>query len=164
MRRLLSLALGLLPVLSLADDLLGTKSDPISAPSSGSTGGLGLAPMLQMLVALGIVLILLKVLLPKLLTKFNKKLVTKFDGGIVIEESASFAGGTLYVVKARKKTLLLSVAATGVVCLSDLTEPDPLAEAQTFQEMVDTAVIEVDETEETSDPRFALERLRRFTG
>jgi flagellar biogenesis protein FliO len=161
MRRVFALILCILPALSAADDLLGTKSDP--AASSGG-GCVGFGPMIQMLVALGIVLILLKVLLPKLVTKFGKKMVTTFDGGIKIEESANFAGGTLYVVKARKKTLLLSVHSAGVTCLSDLTETDSLAEAPTFQEMVDTAVVEVLPAPKAGDPRFALERLRRFTG
>ncbi len=160
MRRLLALILASLPVAAFAGDLLGTKGDPITTAPAGG-GGLGIAPMIQMLAALGIVLILLKVLLPRLLTKFSKKLVTSLDGGIKIEESAAFAGGNLYVVKARKKTLLLSVATTGVVCLADLSEPDPLADAQTFQEMVDTAVVEVD-VEEPTGARLALERLSRF--
>lgn len=99
-------------------------------------------PMLQMLLALGLVLVLLKFLLPKLIGKFGKKLVTKLDGGVKVEESANFPGGTLYVVSARKKTLLVSVAASGVACLADLTEPTIAPEPLTFQEMVDHAVVE----------------------
>ncbi len=168
MRRTFLTTLAFLPAAAFAGDLLGTKADPAGS-SNGPSTSLGLAPMLQMLLALGIVLVLLKVLLPKLLTKFGKKLVTKLDGGIKIEESANFPGGTLYVVKARKKTLLVSVASSGVTCLTDLTEPDPLENQPTFQELVEQvdtpetfAVVE-QPVDQTATHR-ALERLRRLTG
>jgi len=182
-RGTLSLALFLLSSLAFAGDPLGLKADPISAPAS--TGGVGLGPMLQMLVALGIVLLLLKTVMPKVLKKFGKKLVTKLDGGIQIEESANFPGGTLYVVKARKRTLLISVAASGVTSLADLTEPDPLENEPTFQELVEEvepfAVVDplprslahgpspyraqdIAPEGGDGDPQLALERLRRLAG
>lgn len=101
--------------------VFGTKKDPIVAPVAGSPG-LGTGPFIQMMVALLIVLGLVKYVLPKVAGKVGKKLSTQGNGGIRIEEDATFAGGHLYVVTARSKTLLLSVAASGVTCLADLTE------------------------------------------
>jgi flagellar biogenesis protein FliO len=141
------------------DGAFGTKASPISSGSSG--GGVGIMPILQMVIALGFVLLLLKFVLPKIAGKMNKKLVTSVNSGLQIEESANFAGGTLYIVRARHKTLLLSVNTQGVACLSDLTsEAEVEAEKTTFEKIIDaepgvqlpdSAVIE-----------SALERLERL--
>src|SRR5579862_4605080 len=88
------------------DGILGTKSSPVAGPMQTDTGGPGIMSFLQMMIALGIVLVLLKLVMPKLVTKLNKKIVTKAGSAIQIEETAAFAGGSLYVVKARSKTLL----------------------------------------------------------
>ena len=118
-------------------------------------------PILQMVIALGFVLLLLKFVLPKIAGKMNKKLVTSVNSGLQIEESANFAGGTLYIVRARHKTLLLSVNTQGVACLSDLTSDAAVEpEKTTFEKIIDSesgaklpdnAVIE-----------SALERLERL--
>ena len=93
-------------------------------------------------------------------------------GGLRLDEkSAAFAGGNLYVVRAKSKTLLLSVATTGVTCLADLTEVpvEPTHEVLSFQEMVDeapgvapVAVVHYDEPDQR-DIRAALDRLRRLS-
>jgi len=150
------------------------------------TGGVGFSSFLQMMVALGIVLVLLKFVMPKLVTKFNKKIVTKAGSAIQIEETAAFAGGSLYVVTARSKTLLLSVSSQGVSCLSDLTPANPAPELPSFQELVEReiegplqpfAAVEFDpdtvrnahqelpSIQSTSqDTIAALERLKRLAG
>ncbi len=120
-------------------------------------------PLIQMAIALAIVLALLKFVLPKMVGKMNKKLVTSTASALNIEESATFAGGTLYIVRARSKTLLLSVSTQGVNCLADITEPTIAIEEKTeFEEIIDnepgqtlpnTAVIE-----------DALARLERLAG
>jgi hypothetical protein len=120
-----------------AQGVLGTKTESI--PSAGGSGA-GLMPFFQLLVAVGIVFALLRFVAPKLLAKFNKRLVT--TGGIQIEESAAFAGGNLYVVTARGKSLLLSVSSGGVACLADLTTATPEApkeEPVTFMEILERA-------------------------
>lgn len=94
-------------------------------------------PFVQMLVALGVVLLLIKFALPKLVGKLNKRLVTGVGSGIRIEESASFAGGNLYVVSARAKTLLLSVSPSGVNCLADLTETQSAPQAPLFMDILE---------------------------
>jgi hypothetical protein len=151
----------------------GTKGDPISSPSGGSS--VGFMSMLQMLIALGIVIALLKVVLPKLAGKLNKKLVTSVGSAIRIEESAAFAGGSLYIVHAKNKTLLLSVATTGVSCLADLTNPEPAPELPSFQELVEAeqegpmqpfAIVndpQPSPTEEKASAVAALERLKRLS-
>jgi hypothetical protein len=155
--------------------LVGTKSDPIGAPGGGSSS-IGFMPMLQMIIALAIVVGLLKFVLPRIAGKLNKQLVTGVGSTIKIEESAAFAGGTLYVVQARGKTLLLSVSGTGVACLSDLTDPAPAPEPPTFQEMVEAEqekpmqpfAIVTDPQPSPEDERVsaaaALERLTRLSG
>lgn len=130
-----------MPALGFAGEgFLGTKTSPMGAPMQADTGGVGFMPFLQMMIALAIVLVVLKFLMPKLMTKLNKKLVTKVGSAIQIEESAAFAGGTLYIVRAKAKTLLLSVTAQGVACLSDLSEPES-APMPTFEEIVEKEIV-----------------------
>src|SRR5687767_10574766 len=113
-----------------AQTYAGTKTDPIKTATAQSPTSFGLMPFFQLLVALGIVLLVLKFVLPKFISKLNKRLVTSQEGGIKVEESASFAGGDLYIVNARGKALLLSVATTGVTCLADLTESGRAGESK----------------------------------
>lgn len=166
---------------------LGTKADA-AKKVAGDPSTPSIMPLLQMLLVAGILLYLFKSLAPKLISKFNKRLVTNNSGNIFIEESAQFAGGSLFVVTARQRTLLLSVGSNGVNCLADLTatavQPDP----PLFMEMVDGALSdrgtndeppraavyleEPDEVEEEpvlaatspakSEIESALERLKRF--
>jgi flagellar biogenesis protein FliO len=110
--------------------------------------------------------------MPKLMGKMNKRLVTSAGSDIRIEESASFAGGSLYVVSARGKTLLLSVNAQGVQCLSDLSEARPEPLAPTFGELVEAQLQRTTQESEpagpTADPEpedgvtAALRRLERL--
>lgn len=145
MRLLASLTTMLaIPAFSLGQNL-GTKKDVLV--SSGAPAGV---PMLQMFLSLAIVLGILKFVLPKIAGKLNKKLVTPLNSGIQIEESAHFAGGTLYIVRARSKTLLLSVGTTGVQCLTDLTEPEKSAPEPLFMEVLK------EEVERPSSPAMAI--------
>jgi hypothetical protein len=102
----------------------GTKTD--LAHSAGQSSGL--MPLFQMAIVAGVILMFLKVWLPKILNRVNRRISTKPGGGISIEESATFAGGTLYVVTARGKTLLLSASTQGVNCLADLTSTSAKAD------------------------------------
>ena len=141
MKLKITAAVATLSSLALAGDqnILGTKSDPISANfSTGSAPAVSPMPMIQMFVALVIVLGLVKVVLPKVVGKVNKKLTTTIHSGIKIEESAHFAGGTLYVVNAKSKTLLLSVTPQGVSCLADISEA-PKPEPPSFEELIAAA-------------------------
>jgi hypothetical protein len=167
-KRLLVIAASI-PSLALAGDgFLGTKVSPSTGFDSGASTPVGVGAVAQLAIALGVVLLLVRYVLPKALTKVNKKLVTNISGGIQIEESASFAGGNLYVVRARGKTLLLSAASTGVTCLADLTETEKAApDLPTFGEMLETAPsyapVYTTEYEDPADPvQAALARLDRL--
>ncbi len=166
----LSTLLLLLPSLAKASgDFLGTKSDPIPAPVNISpiTG----SSMVQMLIVLAAVLAIVKFGMPRIMAMFGNRLVTGTTANIRIEESASFPGGNLYVVRARNKTLLLGVANAGIQCLADLTEPHPLEKALTFQEMLESApgmapessVNAVVETQDISPASQELARILRLT-
>lgn len=137
---------------------LGTKSSPVTV--SSNSGGIGVMPLIQMAIALAIVLGLLKFVLPKMVGKMNKKLVTSVTSGLHIEESANFAGGTLYIVRARSKTLLLSVSTQGVNCLADITEKAEEPEKTEFETIIDAAPGE--KLPEHAVIEEALERLERL--
>lgn len=169
---------GLLSVSALATALVvsaqsfpGAKSDPAGSGAAAS-GGVGIGSLFNVLVALGIVYGLLKFAMPKLMGRMNRKLATGVGSDIRIEESATFAGGSLYVVSARGRTLLLSVGTQGVQNLADLTEAEPVPEPPTFGDFVEQEIrtasherkpapLETDEAPET-EWATALERLERL--
>lgn len=131
------------------------KPDAIQ-PMETAGAGMGVMPLLQMMLAMGIVLGLVKVLLPKIATKLNKRLSTPVGSAIRIEESAAFAGGNLYLVKVREKELLLGVGTNGVTCLADVTgpvKPEPPA----FLE-----VLEQEEAKAVVPNNAVVEALRRL--
>lgn len=165
-RRLLVLSL-MMPALSAAQTL-GTKSD--SAALAGGGSPVGIMPLVQMLIALGIVFTLLKFGLPKVANRLNKHLATPLNSSIRIEESANFAGGALYLVSVKSRTLLLSVGSHGVNCLAEVSEPKPIAEPATFEELVQSAPDwtptepqpETDGSLSTDAIKAALDRLSRL--
>lgn len=132
--RVLALLIGLATI-AAGQGFPGAKADPISSGTSSAAAGFG--PLLNVLIALGIVYALLRFAMPKVMSRLNKRLVTDVSGGIRIEESASFAGGNLYIVRARNRELLLSVSTQGVRCLADLSEAKPEPEPPTFGDLVE---------------------------
>lgn len=137
-----TVAVSALTAFAFAEEtLLGTKADlvPPSTPNPNPTPVVSGMDMVQLAVALGLVFVLLKVALPKLVAKFGKRLSTPLNSSIEIEESAHFGGGNLQVVKVRGKTLLLAVAPTGVTCLADLTDATPQNQEPAFFELLDQA-------------------------
>lgn len=165
-----------MPVWALAQQTSfpGTKKDILSAPTAGGSGSLGVLQLVQLLIALGIVFVVVRYLLPKLAARMGKRLNTKLGSDIKIEESASFAGGMLYIVQARGRSLLISVGAQGVTCLADLTEKPKAEEPfETFKEMVESQPapaegsfepkVPVEEEEpKAKTAEEALEALRRL--
>ena len=97
--------------------------------------------LFNVLLALGIVYGLLRYAMPKVLARMNKRLVTGAGSAIKVEESASFAGGSLYVVSARGKTILLAVGSQGVRFLTDLTETPTAPEPPSFGDLVERELL-----------------------
>ncbi|MCO5297977.1 MAG: flagellar biosynthetic protein FliO [Fimbriimonadaceae bacterium] len=153
---------------------LGTKPDPLTSAAASSGGGLGLMALVQMLIALGIVLAVVKWALPRFASSFNKRLAPGVGSPIKIEESAAFAGGNLYVVSVRGRDLLLASSQAGVSCLADLTPAETRPEAPAFGDLLERAqrtpsraAIAVDEPTPEPDPSAiaeALSRLDRLAG
>jgi len=144
MKNLLGFIFIITPTLALAGEgILGTKPSPGVVAAGPGQGTPGFFNLLQMLVAVGIVLAIIKFVMPKLVSKMGGKLTTKVAGGIQIEESANFAGGSLYVVTVRNKSLLLGVSGAQMNCLADLgpvNKPDP---GPTFMELVEKSSGEI---------------------
>ncbi len=143
----------------------GTKASPVA---SGGSGGVGIMPIFQMLLALGIVLALLRFALPKLMGKLNRTLVPGVGSSIRVEESANFAGGSLYIVNVKHKSLLLSVSSSGVQYLTDLTDPVGAAPQEpappTFKEMVQAEMQDAPKPAGEDELKKKLERLDRLGG
>lgn len=146
------------------EPLLGTKQDAISRPLSGVSASSGFFPLLQMLMAIAVVAFLLKVVVPKLVGKFNKRLSPVDGGGIAVREAATLATGTLYVVEVRGKALLISVSAQGVACLADLTPAAQPASEPAFFDLLDQETARTaDDPRDKAPVEEALERLCHLT-
>jgi hypothetical protein len=142
-------------------DLAGTQGGSPSATSNG------LMPLFQMAVAAAVILVFLKVWMPKIVSRMNKRLSPTTGGGIRIEESATFAAGTLYIANVRGKSLLLCASQQGVTCLADLTEnapkPEEAAFADVLQRESDAERIEArTEPRPPGDVAAALQRAERL--
>ena len=118
-----------LVVCASAQDL-GTKPDiTLGNPASFSTSS-SIMPLVQLAVVVGVIAFALKLLLPRMLPMINKKLNPSLGSRIKIEESASFAGGTLYIVSVGEQSALLSVSTQGVqkvMSLEHASEPSERA-------------------------------------
>lgn len=116
--------------------MLGTKGESATqfTPTASSGGGL-----LQMVVAVFVVMILMKLFLPKMMAKYGSKLSTGLNSAIKVEESASFAGGSIHLVTVRGRTLLLGSTPTTISTLADLGEAPTNDPGPTFMEMVEAA-------------------------
>lgn len=145
--------------------LEATKSSGASQVTS-STGN-GMMPMVQMLVALGIVAALLKFVLPKLSPSLKTKFNSSLGSTLRVEESTTVPGGSICVISVRGRTLLIGVNPQTISLLSDLTASErETAKEPAFFEMVDQAPITsavvhlVEEPAETvtSTPAAAVDR------
>ncbi len=119
---------------------MGTKSSSFSG-SPAVQGAPAAGGFFQMLIALVVVAAIMKVVLPKFASKMTKGLRTDLNSELKVMETAAFAGGNLYIVQAKGKTLLLSAHTTGINCLADLTDAPAEPAPQTFKEMIDAADI-----------------------
>ena len=164
----------------------GTKaSGGAGTTAAMSNGGPSIFSIIQMIIAVAIVVGLMKFVLPKIVSKMGGKLTTTLNGGIRIEESATFPGGNLYVVTVSDRKLLLGATAQSISTLADLgpvVKPNPGPAFLDYLDNADTsnvtpateviptrAVVSVEapveaEEEKESDPREALERLARLMG
>lgn len=143
LRLTLALTSLLIPAFLLAQETLGTKADLIQSTPVKPTGpNLGFAQFVPLLVALGIIFFLLKYALPKVIGKFNKRLTTPLNSPIVLEESASFATGSLQVVTVRGKSMLLAITQQGVSFLSEVPNQAPEDPTPAFFELLDKESVE----------------------
>ncbi len=118
------------------EGMLGTKAESATqfTPSTSSGGGL-----LQMVLAVIVVMVLMKLFLPKMMAKYGSKLSTGLNSAIKVEESASFAGGSIHLVTVKGRTLLLGSTPTTISTLADLGEAPKNDPGQTFMEMLEVA-------------------------
>lgn len=102
----------------------GLRNDPIS-PAGTAYQGIGFQSLAQLLIALAIVVILIRWLVPKYAAKYGKKSVAT-GLNVDIQEIGTVALGVsqAHLVQVRGRTLLLGSSAQGLTLLADLTEDD----------------------------------------
>jgi len=154
----------------LLSDVAGTKPDLVGPVMPSSSGG-GTGALIQLILVVAIVGFGIKFLLPKWISKWHSKMSINATGSIRIEESATFAGGSLHLVHVKSKSLLLSVSPQGVQCLADVSDSAQSEEGPAFFELVDRAsgdlpkqaVVETAHPEERDlKVKDMLERLKRL--
>lgn len=132
------LAVGMTAARTVAQEL-GTKPDLVTPPATAQpVAGPSIWQFGPMIIALGIIFMLLKFVLPKAMARFNRSLTTPLNSPIVLEESAAFATGTLQVVTVRGQSLLLAITPQGVNCLAKLdSDSSPAKDEPAFFELLD---------------------------
>ncbi|MGV3613903.1 MAG: flagellar biosynthetic protein FliO [Fimbriimonas sp.] len=164
-----ALILALAPVAAFAGPgLLGTRTD-VAPAASGSP--VGVLPIVQMLLALGIVAGLVKWVLPRVLNRVTKPGAA---GDITVEATSTLGTGNLHIVTTRGRTLLIGATANGMNLIADLTETAPKVEVPasepvriqkhaSFEEMLAAATVATPEptpARPVDDVARALERLK----
>lgn len=125
-------------------------------PFNTETGGVGIASAFQMILALVVVVLLVKFLVPKFLGKMFKKTSTDLGPDFETIQTTQIGGQQMHLVKVRNKTLLLGTSQHGLNLIADLTEE---------QTVYNLPVVEKTDSHETVD-NFddMLERLKRLSG
>lgn len=138
---------------------LGTKPDVVTPPPTGNGPVVGGADFLQMGVAMVVVFLLLKFALPKVMNKLGGRVKSSTTGGIVVEESTPFGGGSLQVVTIRGRTLLIAVTTQGASCLADLTARDeaPVDDRPAFFDVLDAQTDVLDRPAPEGSPTSAVQ-------
>lgn len=148
--------------------LSGMKDDVITAPTTQASGGGSVMPLVHLFLVIGVLFVLIKFALPKVLLKMTNKLTPSLGSSIRVEESASIGTGGAYVIQVRGRTLLVGASSTGgLTLLCDLTEEAQReAEVPAFFEVLDQAVETIDEPKQETEPAVSdrLERLLRGVG
>jgi len=171
MKRLFILLLGL-GLISLSWSQ--TKADLKLPEPTKFSGDLGFSALLQLVVALVLVIGGLKFFLPRLAPALSRRLNPGLSGRIKIEESATFPGGALYIVRIEEQEMLLSVSQSGGVSkIADLAQSSgkdaffEVLDQKAAQPVPEKRVVKGEGMPPThaaiADPALALERLRRLT-
>ena len=112
---------GFLAQQDASNGISGLRDDPIP-PFSGTSGSIGIGPLFQMLLALGIVVALIKFAIPKLLKRVAKKKVSEVLPAINVIETATVGAGQIHIIDVRGRTLLLGSTAQSLSLVADLTD------------------------------------------
>ncbi|MEW5883969.1 MAG: flagellar biosynthetic protein FliO [Armatimonadota bacterium] len=126
----------------LADLLSEMRDDPVT-PITGGVGGLSVLSLVQMLAALAIVLLIVRLLVPRMLAKWKPSASSPGVGEeLSVLSSLPVGAGAIHLIRVRDRTLLVGTSPSGVSLLTDFTEdvPDPVAtpggSPATFEEML----------------------------
>ncbi|MER3413913.1 MAG: hypothetical protein C4341_06690 [Armatimonadota bacterium] len=127
----------------LADLLSEMRDDPVT-PITGGVGGLSVMSLVQMLAALAIVLLIVRLLVPRLLAKWQPSAPSHGVGAeLSVLCSLPIGAGAIHLVRVCDRTLLVGTSPSGVHLLSDLTEDATLeagdapgATTASFEEML----------------------------
>ena len=125
-------------------------------PFNAESGGVGIASAFQMILALVIVVLLVKFLVPKLLGKMFKKSSADLGPDFETIQTTTVGGQQMHLVKVRNRTLLLGTSQHGLNLIADLTEE------QTVYNLPTSEKSETPETVDNFDDM--LERLKRLSG
>ncbi len=123
-----------------------TKQDAANSISKASSPAPWM-PLVQLAFTIAILYGFIRFVGPKILSKIGGKLNPKADSLLLVEESATLAQGSLYVVSIYGQQYLVGAANSGINCLANLTEARmAFQQEQDFFETLDEKVEEAPET------------------
>lgn len=106
-------------------DLSGIQGlrEDATTPMQEAAGGIGFQSLAQLLIALAIVVILIRWLVPKYASKFAKKSkLSSYNPDIEELGMVTLGPNQAHLIKVRGRTLLVGSGTQGVSLLADLTE------------------------------------------
>lgn len=120
----------------LADLLSEMRDDPVT-PITGGVGGLSVMSLVQMLAALAIVLLIVRLLVPRLLSKWKPGAASEHGSEeLSVLSSLPVGAGAVHLIRVRDRTLLVGTSPSGVSLLTDLSD-EALSDSPTsFEEML----------------------------
>jgi len=131
------------------------KEDPIP-PFSSEGVGFGWIAFFKLLLALFLVILAIRWLLPKYIHRFSKSRINGGNSELKVLESMPITGGALYLVKAREQILLIGCSANSISLIMNLSEIEEPYELKSS--------VEGELAENTDRFREALTRLQRLGG
>jgi hypothetical protein len=149
---------------------LGTRDDPIP---TNTLPAVETKNVVQMLFALAVVALIIKFLLPRWLQRMGGLKGASGFGEIKLIESKPLNNGTLHLIEARGRTLLVATTQGGANLIADLTEFEEQPAPQTGKSF-ETELRKAKPKAPTPDPEDpqptrdnveeTLERLKRLSG
>jgi len=141
------------------DALARAKDDMVPQNASNFDTGVGPMQLVQLLLALAVVIVALKFVLPRLAPRLQRRITHRPSASMQVAETIEMGSASLHLVRVRDRELLIGAVPTGLQLLADVTPSRATpASPPTFLDFVDSAMANPD-SDQGCMVREAYDRL-----